>query len=593
VIPTFSRLSRFIASGIALRAAVAALGLFMVASSGCSDSNKATATPVLTTLNVTVRAATISMGQVDTAAAAGVDQNGAAIDAGTVTWTSSSSAIATVSASGVVTGAAAGSVQITATSGSVTGQETVSVTAPAGIKINEVESNGGTPGDWVELYNPTAASVDVSGWIVKDDDDTHIYKIPAGTTIAAGGYLVTEEAGFGFGLGAPDAARLFSPFNVLVDSYSWTTHATTTYGRCPNGTGAFTTTVASTKGAANSCTGSGAGTGTTAAAWPGGAGIATIDGMSVFGGNLSGLAYEPASGPTPAVIWGARNGPGSLFRLVFNGTIWTPDSTNGWAAGKALHYPNGQGEPDAEGVTFAAGGSAGGMYVSAERDNSNNAVSRNSVLRYDASAGGTSLIATNEWNLTADLPVTGANLGAEAVTWLPDTFLVARGFFDETAGHAYNPLEYANHGSGLFFVGLEGTGGVYVYALDQTGSAFKRIATIATGFPSVMDLAFDRELGNLWGVCDDGCNGQSAILEIDASASSATKGRFHVTHLFDRPTGMPNYNNEGFTVAPQSECVNGVKPAYWADDAEDNGHAIRKGSVTCNAFTSASSVRRP
>jgi hypothetical protein len=429
----------------------------------------------------------------------------------------------------------------------------------------------------------------MSGWIVKDNDDTHSYKIPAGTTIAAGGYLVTEEAGFGFGLGAPDAARLYSPFNVPVDSYSWDTHAATTYGRCPNGSGTFVTTTASTKGAANSCpgTGTGPGTGPTASAWPGSGDVATIDGMAVFGENMSGLAYESAHGATPAVMWGARNGPGSLFRLVFNGTIWTPDSTNGWGAGKALRYPNGQGEPDAEGVTFAAGGSAGGMYVSAERDNTNNGISRNSILRFDPSQSGTSLTATNEWNLTADLPVTGANLGAEAVTWLPDSFLVAKAFFDETARHAYSPSEYANHGTGLFFVGLEGTGGVYVYALDQTSSAFKRIATMATGFPSVMDLSFDRELGNLWGVCDDGCNGQSVIFEIDTVASSATHGQFKVTHLFDRPTSMPNYNNEGFTVAPQSECVGGVKPAYWADDAQDNGHAIRKGSVTCNPFTTA------
>ena len=38
-----------------------------------------------------------------------------------------------------------------------------------------------------------------------------------------------------------------------MTSYTWTAHAATTYGRCPNGTGAFATTAASTKGAANDC----------------------------------------------------------------------------------------------------------------------------------------------------------------------------------------------------------------------------------------------------------------------------------------------------------------------------------------------------
>ena len=123
------------------------------------------------------------------------------------------------------------------------------------VVINEIESSGGVPGDWVELFNKGAAPVDLSGFIFKDGDDTHVYTIPAGTTIAAGGYLVLEEAQFGFGLGTPDAVRLFMPNGTdLVDSHSWTPHATpTTYGRCPNATGGFIITSSVTKGAANDC----------------------------------------------------------------------------------------------------------------------------------------------------------------------------------------------------------------------------------------------------------------------------------------------------------------------------------------------------
>src|SRR5262249_14743342 len=100
------------------------------------------------------------------------------------------------------------------------------------IRINEIESNGGTPGDWVELFNATPADADVSGYVFRDNDDTHTYVLPSGTTIAASAYLVLDEARFGFGLGAADAARLFKPGGVAIaDSYAWTAHATTTYGR--------------------------------------------------------------------------------------------------------------------------------------------------------------------------------------------------------------------------------------------------------------------------------------------------------------------------------------------------------------------------
>ena len=123
------------------------------------------------------------------------------------------------------------------------------------IRINEIESNQGMPGDWVELYNPGTSPVDLGGWLFRDNDDTHNYLIPAGTSIPAGGYFVLEEAAFGFGLGAAESARLYDTAMVIVDSHAWTAHAAITYGRCPNGSGAFVEQLPSTKGAANACGG--------------------------------------------------------------------------------------------------------------------------------------------------------------------------------------------------------------------------------------------------------------------------------------------------------------------------------------------------
>ena len=47
----------------------------------------------------------------------------------------------------------------------------------------------------------------------------------------------------------------------------------------------------------------------------------------------------------------------------------------------------------------------------------------------------------------------------------------------------------------------------------------------------------------------------------------ADAGRFVVTNTYERPAGMANLNNEGFAIAPQAECVNGLKPVFWADDS--------------------------
>lgn len=536
---------------------------------------------VLTTINVTSPLNSILIGATTTATAAGLDQNGAAIATGAVTWSTASTSIATVSATGVVTGVAAGTTQVIASAGGKTGQKTITVTAPLNVKINEVESNGGTPGDWIEFYNAGTSTADLSGFIVKDNDDTHATILPAGTTIAAGAYLVVEEAQLGYGLGAAESARLFTPALVLVEEYTWTAHAAITYGRCPNGTGAFAATTVSTKGAANQCTPVTPGI----SPWPGSDDVATVDGTAVFGGNLSGLTYEAAAPGRPAVLWAVRNGPGTLYRLIFSGGIWTPDAANNWGAGKALRYTDDTGNPDSEGVTFAAGGSAAGIYVATERNNDASTISRNSILRFDPAQAGATLRATNDWNITADLPVVGANLGIEAVTWLPDSFLVAKQFYDERAAKTYSPADYPNHGTGLFFVGVEGNGIIYVYALNHVTNGVQRVATFNSGFTGVMGMEFDNESGYLWAMCDDTCNNRYAILEINTTAGSPTQGRFGVPRVYDHPPTLPNINNEGFAFAPNSECVNNRKPVFWADDSETSGHSIRRATIACGAVS--------
>ncbi len=96
--------------------------------------------------------------------------------------------------------------------------------------------------DWVELYNRSETSIDISGWIFSDDDDDHRSEIPSGTTIAGGGALIlcrdaaafdavfaaqaTCGATFSFGLGkSGDAARLYDASDVLVDSVQFTNEA--------------------------------------------------------------------------------------------------------------------------------------------------------------------------------------------------------------------------------------------------------------------------------------------------------------------------------------------------------------------------------
>ena len=73
----------------------------------------------------------------------------------------------------------------------------------AAVVINEALTHTDpSPGDAIELYNPTGAPVDISNWYLTDDFGTpKKYRIAAGTTIPAGGYRIFYQSNT-FGLGA-------------------------------------------------------------------------------------------------------------------------------------------------------------------------------------------------------------------------------------------------------------------------------------------------------------------------------------------------------------------------------------------------------
>lgn len=437
------------------------------------------------------------------------------------------------------------------------------------VRINEVESDGGSPDDWVELVNPTATVLDVSGIVVKDDDDAHAYAIPAGTTIAAGGYLVIERADLGFGLGGGDSVRLFEG-DALLDETTWGEgHATVTWGRCPDITGAFAATTEATKGAANVCAGE-----IPVGPWPGSPDVTVLDTAPMFLEDSSGLDTQVTE--DGAFLWAVDNGTGSFWKLAIaaDGSVSFVD---GWENGKRARLqkdasnPSAAG-PDTEGITVDGNGS---VYLGVERDNSVKGVTLNAVLKVDPNAPGPDVVASQEWDLTGLLPTVGANLGVEAVEWVADGDLAGK-LFDDNTKQLYDPANYAGHGDGLFFVGVEDTGDVYAFALNADSTA-TLVATIDPGLPAVMALDYDTTLGVLWAMCDDGCAGTGAQITLNGTDKP---GIAQVA----RPAGLPDLNNEGFATAPASLSVDGERPAYWFADGYAS-ESLRLGSLPGTVVT--------
>lgn len=309
--------------------------------------------------------------------------------------------------------------------------------------------------------------------------------------------------------------------------------------------------------------------------WPTDDPVTELDLSGAFGTDVSGLTYEPA-GPGAGIVWAAMNlAPSKLYKIEKAGAVWQRSVVDDWGNGKELRFPDGQGVPDAEGVTRAAPGSDI-IYVGSERDLQGGAAStsRLSVLSYDTSAGGGTLTALREWDLTASLPAASANQGIEAVTWIPDSALSS--LADEASDSVYDPNRYPEHGGGVFVVGIEGQSGLFFFVLDDGGGS-TLLGTAQTDLSGVMGLEYDRDVGYLWAYCDDTCGNRAVILTLSGN-------HFEKRAELMRPPSLPNINNEGIAIAPESDCAGGRKPFYWVEDGNTNGHVLRAGTIPCGAF---------
>ncbi|MFW9979506.1 MAG: lamin tail domain-containing protein, partial [Candidatus Thorarchaeota archaeon] len=127
-----------------------------------------------------------------------------------------------------------------------------------GVLINEFLPDPNTlyTEEWIELYNPSDTTVNVTGYVLDDitTGGTAPYTIPSGTTIPAHGFIVLYQSVTGIGLNnAGDTVNYISSDGVTVlDSYTYSTSADDiSYGRETDGSSIWTTFDTPSPGASN------------------------------------------------------------------------------------------------------------------------------------------------------------------------------------------------------------------------------------------------------------------------------------------------------------------------------------------------------
>ena len=131
--------------------------------------------------------------------------------------------------------------------------------AEGSVTINEFLANPANgQNEWVEIYNPTAADVNLTGWILNDKSDSK-KKLDSLGSILSGGFAVYEYTGDGW-LNNTASSSKSESINLLddkgnsVDIYLYTVNQkeNVTTGRYPDGSGDWVVLEKATKGEPNS-----------------------------------------------------------------------------------------------------------------------------------------------------------------------------------------------------------------------------------------------------------------------------------------------------------------------------------------------------
>ena len=435
------------------------------------------------------------------------------------------------------------------------------VTSP--VVLNEIQSNPKeNENDWVELANPTSEKIDISNFIIKDNNDDNIYKVKDGTTIEPYGYIVISD--LGFGLGKDDSVRLYDNNSQLLAETTWIGDTNPTWGLYPDFNGnTYQNTMVETPGSANKFKDI-----PEKINWPGSNEIEIFDKESLFLEDSSGLDFYNNQ------LYAVDNGTATFWILDVN-KDGSMNFKEGFSKGKKVKFIKDKDNltakgPDAEGITVDDNGF---VYLASERDNSNKGVNYNTILMVDPNKDSNEIVASKEWDITSSLPSVSANMGIESVEYVSYKDIEGS-IIDKNTNELFNIDNYKNSiNDGIFFVALEDNGFVYAYVLNNDGT-YTLINEYDSKLGGAMAMDFDTYNKELYVMSDNGYKNVGATIKFNKEGNT-------ITHILPPTKLNVEDNYEGFAISDASYTRNGNRPVYRFKDGVTSG-SLSIGSITCN-----------
>jgi uncharacterized protein YjiK len=236
-------------------------------------------------------------------------------------------------------------------------------------------------------------------------------------------------------------------------------------------------------------------------------------------------------------LWVARNGPSpdsKLWALKESGSSWVVDT-------QATRRAEWTGLGDLEAITYCPA-TPNAIYCASEGEQF--------IRVLDVSVYGV-LNVTRVFNLAAQVPYLSGK-GIEGLAFIPNEALARGGMTTSTGA----PMRSTLGLGGLFFVGNQGDGRIYIFDLSPTSTTFVSYGSLATNYPEISELTFDWSTDELLVLHG---NNQNTIEVSQLTATGTGTTRHLVEHrTYDRPLGSAtNANIEGIAILTDADCSTG------------------------------------
>lgn len=182
------------------------------------------------------------------------------------------------------------------------------------------------------------------------------------------------------------------------------------------------------------------------------------------------------------------------------------------------------------------------------------------IRKYNHQANYSGLTMVNSWNILlppSTMTNTG-NTGPEGIAFVPDSFLIAKGFISQLTGTVYSSTKGMG---GLIFVAHQNQGYIWVFDVNPNiSNDFAFVGKYKTNQSESCDLAFDPSTALLY-ILHNISGNKLEVTDLSTALLAGNERKFSTIAEYNVSNPSGNVNVEGFAITPK--CNDTANVSVW------------------------------